>query len=144
MFDQSQAIRKMALDQAVEAGRIVLNTESELNRKKFLKTSAAVGAGLGMVYLAACKKKAADEEMETAAPASSGGACSDVSGLSAEDQQLRNNMVNSLQYVEKTPMADKDCENCQFFTGSAPCGGCTLIKGPIAAKGYCTSWAAKA
>lgn len=122
-----------------------MNTvETELNRKKFLKSSAAVGAGLGMVYLAACKKKVADEEAEMAEPAATGGACSDASALSPEDKTLRDNMVNSLQYVEKSPMADKSCANCQFFTAGSPCGTCTLIKGPIAAEGYCTSWAAKA
>ncbi len=117
-------------------------TEQTVDRKKFLHYTAAVGAGLGLVYLAACKKKAADEAMETA-PSAPASACGDVSTLSPEDKTLRENMVKSLQYTEKSTMADKHCSNCQFFQTGSPCGTCTLIKGPISSEGYCSSWSAK-
>ena len=55
-------------------------------------------------------------------------------------------MVKSLQYVEESPEADKNCANCSLYQqekyGSG-CGGCTLFPGPVAAEGYCTSWAPK-
>jgi hypothetical protein len=118
-------------------------TENEVTRQNFLKYGAAVGAGLGMVYLAACKKKADDEEELAEEPAAAGGECSDASALPPEDQQLRENMVGQLQYVEQSTVAGKNCLNCQFYIEGSPCGGCTLIKGPIAPEGYCNSWAAK-
>jgi len=49
----------------------------------------------------------------------------------------------TLKYVAHSKEEGKNCENCKFWTppeGEAICGGCTLIKGPINPKGYCTSW----
>ena len=71
--------------------------------------------------------------------------CNDLSALSEADRQQAQQMRQTLGYVSETPYEDKRCDNCQFWqapVGSAPCGGCQLIKGPIHAEGYCNSWAA--
>ncbi len=69
--------------------------------------------------------------------------CSDVSGLSEADKTSR----SALQYVDKSPQADKLCKNCQLFQPApepSQCGGCQVVKGPIHPNGYCTAWAQKA
>lgn len=67
--------------------------------------------------------------------------CFDTAGLTAAEIQNRTN----LKYVDATPDPAKPCEGCQFYTPAAPdqCGGCTVLKGPIHPRGYCTSWAPK-
>jgi hypothetical protein len=55
-------------------------------------------------------------------------------------------MRQTLQYVEESPDPEKLCSNCQLYVApeeGAACGGCQIIKGPIAPGGYCTSWAQK-
>ena len=52
----------------------------------------------------------------------------------------------ALAYVDKSSNPDKDCANCRFFKEAASgevCGGCEIIKGKIAATGYCNSWVAR-
>ncbi|MCA9528695.1 MAG: high-potential iron-sulfur protein [Myxococcales bacterium] len=69
--------------------------------------------------------------------------CMDTSGLDQSAVAMRNN----LKYTDHSPFGtQKDCNNCQFFTaaGSDACGSCTILKGPIAPTGHCTSWAKKA
>jgi hypothetical protein len=55
-------------------------------------------------------------------------------------------MRQSLGYVEQSVAPEHWCHNCAFWQAPAegtPCGGCTLIQGPINPDGWCRSWAAK-
>jgi len=66
--------------------------------------------------------------------------CQDLSQLSENEKQIR----ASLAYVDETPIPARRCDTCQFWlapTADDQCGGCTILKGPIEAKGYCSSWA---
>lgn len=67
--------------------------------------------------------------------------CTDTRGLSQADVAMR----NSNAYVDHSPDAAKNCDNCNFFEsrGAAACGTCKVIKGPIAPLGTCRLWAAK-
>ncbi|MEZ4255064.1 MAG: high-potential iron-sulfur protein [Polyangiales bacterium] len=68
--------------------------------------------------------------------------CTDTSSVSATDLQLR----TAQQYADKSPHADKNCANCNFYEAGAPdaCGTCKVIKGPINPAGYCNAYAKKA
>ena len=117
----------------------------EITRRNFLfKLTAASGATLGMAgILTGCgggeEAPAGEAASEmAAAPAAEG--CMDVSGLSTAEADMR----NTLGYVDVTADDAKNCANCALYTvavGGASCGGCTLLKGPIAPNGYCMSWA---
>ena len=104
-------------------------SKQEWDRRSFLKQlGLAAGFGLGAQVLAGCGAKQQDP-------------CSDLSGLSAQDQQTR----ITYGYRSQTLIEAKRCNNCSFWkaaSGAGPCGTCTLVKGPIAAAGYCNSWAA--
>lgn len=72
--------------------------------------------------------------------------CSDLSSLSDSKMQQREQMVKSLNYVEETPKANKNCGNCQLYQSKkygSGCGGCQLFPGPVAENGYCDSWQKK-
>ncbi len=113
------------------------------NRRDFLKRfSAASAVGIGAsTVLAACGGGESAEPAASApaaAPAASG--CMDTSGLTEQEVGMR----NSLAYVDVTPDAAKNCLNCSLYlaaSAGAACGGCNLLKGPIAPNGYCISWA---
>lgn len=109
-------------------------TVQALDRRSFLVRAAQIGAVAAaapvFIGLVGCSKK---EEVKT---------CTDTSGLSPDQIAMR----NQLQYVDVTPKPAEDCEGCMLYTepkAGAFCGGCTLLAGPIAPKGYCISWAAK-
>ncbi len=103
-------------------------SKQELDRRSFLKqVGFAAAFGLGAHALAGCGAKEQDP-------------CGDLTGLSAQDRQTR----ITYAYRSETLIEAKRCDNCNFWkapTGSGPCGSCTLVKGPIAAAGYCNSWA---
>lgn len=68
--------------------------------------------------------------------------CNDVSTLGEPEKMAR----SALQYVDKSPHADKRCDLCSLYQPAgdpASCGGCQVVKGPIHPKGYCTAFAAK-
>ena len=68
--------------------------------------------------------------------------CDDLSALSSAEIEVRENF----EYAPRSEDPDEICANCEFWTeprGASPCGGCTLMKGPINPKGYCISWAEK-
>lgn len=100
---------------------------------------AAVG---GSAILAACGgKEAATPDVPAATSDAVAGACSDLTGLTDQEKQMR----GALQYVEVTDIPDKRCDNCQLYIkpeGTAACGACKILKGPVTAAGHCTSWAA--
>ncbi len=107
-----------------------MNSSSTNTRRSFLRQSLALFAG--GAALAACEKKQA--------PAST--TCPEPTGLSESDLQLR----TTLGYVGTSAQPGKECAGCQLFTAppaAGPCGTCSVLKGPIAAKGYCNSWTAK-
>lgn len=100
--------------------------EVKISRKNFIITAGVVGATLitGKDLFSQAK-------------------CDDVSGLKPDEIKHR----QSLKYTDKSPEAGKNCKNCALFVapkGNAPCGGCTLVKGPISPNGWCTSWVKKA
>ena len=103
--------------------------DSKMTRRTYLKTIAVGFAAAGIGGLAACKSGPAEL------------VCTDTSDLSEMDAKLR----TSLGYVDKSPLADKLCDNCVQYVPANPssCGTCKLVKGRIHPKGYCLSWAAK-
>lgn len=120
--------------------------KSDLTRRKFLfKLTAASGATLGMAgILTGCGGEAEAPAEEAAAPppppAVAAEGCMDVSGLSDSESGMR----NTLGYVDVSVKDGETCANCALYTvadSGASCGGCTLLKGPIAPGGYCMSWA---
>jgi len=75
---------------------------------------------------------------ENGASTSTSNSC-DYSDLSAKDITLR----ESLEYAELSPFGPaKDCTNCSYYMApkSGFCGECTIIRGAVHPKGYCTSW----
>lgn len=92
-----------------------------------------LGLGTLVVGVVACGKK------EPAGPTV---VCNDLTGLTDPDKATR----VTFKYVDVTPDPSKRCDGCQFYIvpeGAAPCGGCKLVKGPVAPAGYCTSFAVK-
>lgn len=126
-------------------------SEKEVTRRAFLTRASAFGlAAIGSgTILSACgggdgNGGAASEApaAEPSQPMAAEPDCSDLSGLTDAELQMR----ETLAYVEDSPYPEKRCDNCQLYIepeGDAACGGCQIIKGPIAPQGYCTSWAAK-
>lgn len=129
-----------------------MKTNDSVSRRDFLQRLSALGfAGLGGgALLSACGGgDSGDGGASEGTGASDAGGqtaslqCNDLSGLTEQEKQSRRQMVQSLQYVEESPNPDQLCSNCNFWqppSGDDPCGGCTLIKGPIHPDGYCTSW----
>lgn len=105
---------------------------SSVSRREFMTRALSIGAtgAIAGAVLTACGKK-------------EGGAdgCGDTSKLSAADTGVR----KSSKYVEKSPHADKRCDNCLHWVAptSGPCGGCKVVKGPIAPAGHCNLWVKK-
>lgn len=119
-----------------------MDQNSKLDRRQFLSkiavTCAAVtGAG---IVLSACKGGNADGGGGASAPAPAATDCSDLSALSDADKKSR----TGLQYVEVSAKPNQNCANCKLYQEKAPCNGCSVVKGPIAAGGWCAAWAAKA
>ncbi len=100
--------------------------QKTLTRRETIRLLAATPL-LGLV---ACGKKTEPD------------ACSDVSALSEGEKAAR----STLQYADRSTRNDKRCDLCNYFqapSDPAACAGCTLVKGPIHPKGYCTAFAAK-
>jgi hypothetical protein len=123
---------------------------SMVSRRGFLKRVVFIGAA-GLIVpglLSACSNEGSVERTE---PDPSGNAmeqgaevttaCPATAELSAQDKATR----QSLNYVDESPEPEKFCANCRFFkqpAATAACGGCEIVGGPIAAKGYCNTWVA--
>ena len=124
----------------------------KMTRKEFLRQFGMLAAAVfGSSIVAACGGE--KEEARQTGGRPTGGTrstpqtaqkpaadpCADLSGISETDLKMR----ETLSYVSVSTEPDKNCENCKFWQPPAagePCGGCTLVKGPIHAGGYCTSW----
>lgn len=119
---------------------------SDLSRRQFLQRFAAVGAlgiGTGSLLSACGGGETAPQGAAPGTPAATAGACADLTGLTEQEVAMR----TQLQYVEVGTDPAKHCVGCALWVApaaGAACGGCTLIKGPIAPEGHCISWAAKA
>jgi hypothetical protein len=128
---------------------------ASITRRGFVQRLGVLGTlGLGgATLLSACgggeEAPSSEAAPQAAAPAAAPAAaqegdfsCTDVSGLTEQERQMR----EQLQYVDHSPAPDQHCTNCQLYIEAAEgeqCGGCQLLKGPIHPDGYCTSWVAK-
>src|SRR5688500_11970024 len=105
--------------------------DDKLSRRRALQVLGAVPAvAAAGSLLAACGKKTEPDS------------CNDVSALSEPEKMGR----TALQYVDRSPHADKRCELCNLFIAPkdpASCGGCQVVKGTIHPKGYCTAFVVK-
>ncbi|HKL88921.1 MAG TPA: high-potential iron-sulfur protein [Salinibacter sp.] len=123
--------------------------QDRVTRRRFLQSIGVAGVvGASGSLLAACgggddsgggdSGGSAESSSKTASAD-----CTDISMLSDAQKKQRSQMVKSLQYVEETPEADKNCANCQLYQKGAyeGCGGCQLFPGPVTENGYCNSWA---
>jgi len=131
------------------------STENDrVSRRRFLQSVGIAGVvGAGSSLLAACGGGSSDSKSTGSSEdgaSSSGGTktasadCSDVADLSDAEKKQREQMVNSLQYVEESPNKDKHCGNCSLYIEGdygEGCGGCQLFPGAVNANGYCNSWA---
>ncbi len=109
--------------------------KKSFSRRDFVKSLSIFGvAGLGATsVLSAC---GGGDNGAAADP------CGDLSGLTDQEKQTR----DLFQYVAETPIPEQRCDNCEFWVDDAfdaPCGGCTLFKGPVAPAGWCNSWVAE-
>ena len=122
------------------------------SRRLFLKQAVALGVvGLrGPGLLAACGNEKAAERIktetgptdQTSPGAAVSGKCAGSADLPAGDVAAR----QAVNYVDESPQTDKFCANCRFFkqpAAGAVCGGCEIVKGPIAPVGYCNAWVAQ-
>lgn len=122
------------------------------DRRKFLKRVffSATTTVFGATLLHSCGgNEQGAPKPETEAPKADkptagvqGAAIIDSTQMTQDDFDKRKN----LGYVEKTPMEDNRCDNCALYLQpeeGKKYGGCQLLRGPIAAEGYCAYWAAK-
>lgn len=127
--------------------------EKGQSRRGFLRMFALAApliAG-GSMLLGSCgsgEKGGSGEGGKVAEEGTAGGGgsavtnCGDLTGVAPAELEKR----KSLAYVEKTPIADSHCANCQLYIPAEEgqsCGGCMLFKGPVFEEGYCTYWAPK-
>lgn len=109
-----------------------MSKDNYLSRKAFLgKISmlGVAGAGAG-VFLKGCGNGEEDAATDP---------CSDLSGVSESDIQLR----ETLEYTSETPNPNERCDNCEYWLPDehgSECGGCTLFAGPVHPGGWCNSW----
>ena len=116
--------------------------QNAYSRRSFLKRAIFIGAA-GLIapgLLSACSNEGSAEKTEKGAEVTT--ACPAMAELSAQDKATR----QSLKYVDESTEPDRVCANCRFFkqpAATAACGGCEIVGGPIAAKGYCNTWVAQ-
>ncbi|KPP95250.1 MAG: high potential FeS protein [Bacteroidetes bacterium HLUCCA01] len=114
--------------------------DNALNRKEFLKKFSLMGvAAVGAsTLITACGGGGEQTETAQAPAASAADPCTDVSGLTENDLQMRANV----NYVEQTEIPEQRCDNCQLYKQpeNGGCGGCLLFAGPVTAAGWCSSW----
>jgi hypothetical protein len=116
---------------------------SALTRRAFFSKFSLTAAGLfaAGICFNSCDRKNAGEQVQ-AGDGGSGDSCNDLTGVPVSDIELRKKFA----YVDESPIADNQCNNCNLFFPPKPenkCGGCMLFKGPVNPSGYCTYWAPK-
>ncbi len=121
-------------------------TKRSLTRRELIEKAAIAGVAIGLggliIGCESDKKPVAaptptDKKPADAKPAAN--ACDDVSSLSEAEKKGR----EGLKYASVSPKPEQDCANCNFYKTGSPCGTCTLVKGPIAEKGWCSAWVKK-
>ncbi len=67
--------------------------------------------------------------------------CTDTTGVTPSDLQMR----NSLAYSDTSTEPEKACDKCLHFLPGPEnaCGTCRLVRGPIHPKGTCKSFVPK-
>lgn len=121
-----------------------MSDSNNVSRRSFLQRLGALGvAGVGAgTVLSAC---GGDDAAPAEDTADADFSCDDLSGLSDQEIQTREQQVQALQYVEETPNPDELCSNCAFWQeaeAGSQCGGCDLFPGPVHPDGWCNSWVA--
>ena len=114
-----------------------------LSRRTFFSKFSLTAAGLLAtgIFFNSCDRQKTTDQIQSGDDVS-GDSCSDLTGVPASDIELRKKFA----YVEESPIADNQCNNCNLFFPPKPenkCGGCMLFKGPVNPSGYCTYWAPK-
>jgi hypothetical protein len=68
--------------------------------------------------------------------------CSDPNQLTDAQASIR----RSMNYVEASADASKQCQQCRYFGAAAEggCGACSFLGGTVNSAGYCDGWAAHA
>ena len=120
----------------------MLDDTQKTSRRSFLQHLTVLGTAgvITPAVLSACGGGQSNQEGAESAEASLD--CTDTSGLTEQELQMRQNA----QYVDASTQPDKHCSNCQLFQPAAEanqCGTCQVIKGPINPQGYCNLWVAK-
>jgi hypothetical protein len=104
-----------------------------------------MGALVALAPLSGCGRergKSSGGNTEANGSAAAGDPCADLTGVTIEERSLR----EESGYVADTPDSSKRCDNCEYWErpkAGAPCGGCSVISGPIHARGYCDLWEEK-
>lgn len=131
-------------------------SDRAFSRRDFLATLGVAGAA-GAV-LTACggttdqpaPQSATDREpmpADPGAPRADGAGdvvaseCPGYDNLSQDQRNIR----QTLNYQDVSPQSGQYCDNCRFLVEDAalsPCIGCQLFEGPVAPRGWCSSWAA--
>jgi hypothetical protein len=104
-------------------------------RRQFIHT--CIGLVSGGLVLNAC---GSSDTKETKEEAFVGDPCENMAGITGEEIAKR----KQLGYVNKSPIPENRCDNCQLYIppkSDKECGGCMLFKGPVYAEAYCTYWA---
>lgn len=121
--------------------------KQKTSRREFLQKLTLFGTAGAVtpIVISACGGgDGAGEGIGTEETAAANGnfSCTDTSGLTEQEIQMRENA----EYVDETPNPDQYCANCQLYeepVGDEQCGGCQVIQGPIHPDGYCTLWVAQ-
>ena len=114
-----------------------------IDRKDFFKKVSLFGiSAIGATtLLKACGGGPEEPEPAETSSAASEDECGDLSGLTDEEIQGREN----LGYVAETPNPEERCNNCALWQekrNESICGGCSIMAGPINPQGWCTAWVA--
>lgn len=112
--------------------------KNSMTRRSFFDLTAhALWLPVGVWAFTSCQS--AEQKKSEEKPATPVDPCADFSQVTEVDRQAR----KKLGYVDKSPLPDSHCLNCQLFLPmkSVPCGKCQLFKGPVKNDGYCTYWA---
>jgi len=101
-------------------------SQAPIVRREALRRLAIFSTLVPVAALAACSK---------------GPDCEDISSLTPEEKEMRKNA----EYVPKAMQVAKKCDGCVQWIAPAPdqCGGCKVLKGPVAAEGTCKLFAPK-
>ncbi|MFT4614592.1 MAG: hypothetical protein ACI9NT_001739 [Bacteroidia bacterium] len=103
----------------------------QYSRRTLLRRSAVLPA-LSLGLLTACSNDTSNQTQN---------ACFDPQYLGAGEAQMR----KTLEYINLSENTATQCFHCAFYrtAEAAACGDCEILDGPVAAAGYCTSWAAR-